>query len=120
MSGGVLSELVAANNQLVLWHVHVWSFRCTCLRPLLQVWRSAAAQSRAWWSVILQSVAAVVLYPDPHVAPFTPPCAISSFVAQHVVQRRCQRYHMHVPTLPVAFKLLGCTLLHLRAVVRRW
>ena len=32
MSGGMLRKLVAANNQLVLWHVHVWSFQCACLR----------------------------------------------------------------------------------------
>lgn len=32
MSGGMMSVVVAANNQLVLGHVHVWSFRCTCLR----------------------------------------------------------------------------------------
>ena len=29
--------------------------------------------------------APIVLYPDPHAAPFTPPCAIPSYVAQ----RRC-------------------------------
>ena len=104
--------------------------------PLLQVWRSAAAQSRAR-RFILQSVvpvsipwlfsqwrgeclshAPVVLYPDIHVAPFTPPCAISSSVALRVVQRRCLRHH--VPTLPAAFKLVGCTLVPLRTVVRRW
>ena len=32
MSGGMVSVLVATNSQLVLWLVHVWSFRCTCLR----------------------------------------------------------------------------------------
>jgi len=104
--------------------------------PLLQVWRSAAAQSRAR-RFILQSVVPVsipwllsqwrgeylshvpvVLYPDPYAAPFTPPCAISSSVALRVVQRRCLRHH--VPTLPAAFKLVGCTLLPLRTVVRRW
>ena len=108
-----------------------------CVTPLLQVWQPAAAEYQvrrfaAFQSVVAVSIpwllsqwrgeclshAPVVLYPDPHAAPFTPPCAISSSVVQRVVQRRCQRYH--VPTLPAAFKLVGCTLLPLRAVVRRW
>jgi len=104
--------------------------------PLLQVWRSAAAQSRAR-QFILQSVVPVsipwllsqwrgeclshvpvVLYPDPHAAPFAPICAASSSVAQRVVERRCLRHP--VLTLTAAFKLLGYVLLPLRTVVRQW
>ena len=108
-----------------------------CVSPLLEVWRSAVAQSRALRSVVLQSVfpmsvswllsqwragylsqVLVALYPDPHAAPFAPTSATSSSVVQRVVERRCLR--PPVPTLPAAFKFLGCVLLPLRTVVRRW
>ena len=81
-----------------------------CVTPLLQVWRSAAAQSRTQRSAILQSVVPVsipwllsqwrgeylshvpvVLYPDRHATPFSMP-PIPSSVAQRVVVRRCLQY----------------------------
>jgi len=108
-----------------------------CVIPLFNVWRSVVAQAQTHRSTALRSAVPVsfhcllsqwragylsqvpvALYPDPHAAPFTPICAASSYVAQRVVQRRCLRHH--VPTLPAAFKLVGCTLLPLRTVVRRW
>jgi len=88
-----------------------------CVSPLLQVWRSAVALSRARRCAVLQSVVPVsiswllsqwrggylshvpvVLYPDPYAAPFTPPCDISNSVASRVVRRRCLRHY--VPSLP--------------------
>jgi len=105
-----------------------------CVSPLLQVWRSAAAQSRVRRSAVLQSVVPVsiswllsqwrgeylshvpvVLYPDPYAAPFTPPCATSSSVARRVVERRCVRY-----PAAATLKLLQCTFTSLRMVLRRW
>ena len=105
-----------------------------CVSPLLQVWRSAAAQSRARRSAVLQSVVPVsiswllsqwrggylshvpvALYPDPHAAPFAPTSATSSSVARRVVERRCVRY-----PAAATLKLLQCTFTSLRMVLRRW
>jgi hypothetical protein len=65
----------------------------------------------------------VALYPDPHAAPFTPidaassSVAVSSSVAQRVVERRCLRHELLQPS---AVRLLQCTFISLRAVLRRW
>ena len=114
-----------------------------CVIPLFNVWRSVVARSRTQRSTALRSAvpvsfhcllsqwkarylsqAPVVLYPDPHAAPFTPIHAASSSVAasgsvaQRVVGRRCLR---HIELLqPSALKLLQCTFTSLRAVLRRW
>ena len=134
MGGGMLSKLVATSNQLVLGHVHVWPFRCACLRSLKfgdRPLRNRELGDLLFFNLSFQcqflgcflsgeqgtcpAQVLVALYPDPHAAPFTPTSATSSSVAQRVVERRCLR--RPAPTLPAAFKLLGCVFLPLRTVV---
>ena len=137
MGGGMLSTLVATSNQLVLGHVHVWSFRCACLRSLKfgdRLLRNRELCDLLFFNLSFQcqflgcflsggqgtcrkSWLHCIPIPMPlHLRQLRP--ATSSFVAQRVVERRCLR--PPVPTLPAAFKMLGCVFLPLRAVVRRW
>ena len=82
-----------------------------CVVPFFNVWRSTTIQSTtlrrstalrsavpvlfsyllSQWRGGCLSQAPVVLYPDPHAAPFAP-AVIPSSVAQRVIERRCLRY----------------------------
>jgi hypothetical protein len=113
-----------------------------CVIPLFNVWRSVVTRAQTQRSTALRSAVPVsfhrllsqwragylsqvpvALYPDPHAAPFTPICAASSFVAvsssvaQRVVERRCLRHELLHPS---AVRLLQCTFISLRTVLRRW